>query len=62
MTALNFRKNTAALLKGAATLVENAKLPAKGAIDTKLNEYRTRAAALIMPKDMAFVITPKSDV
>lgn len=62
MTALNFRKNTAALLKGAATLVENAKLPAKAGMAEKLNEYRTRAAALIMPKDIAFVITPKSDV
>ena len=62
MTVLNIRKNTAAFLQGAATLVENAKIPAKGAIDAKLNEYRTRAAALIMPNDMAFVITPKRDV
>ena len=62
MTALNLRKNTAAFLQGAATFVENAKIPAKGAIDVKLNEYRTRAAALIMPKDMAFVITPKTEV
>jgi hypothetical protein len=62
MTALNIRKNTAAFLQGAATLVENAKIPAKGAIDAKLNEYRTRAAALIMPNDMAFIITPKNDV
>jgi hypothetical protein len=62
MTALNIRKNTAAFLQGAATLIENAKIPAKGAIDAKLNEYRTRAAALIMPSDMAFVITPKRDV
>jgi hypothetical protein len=62
MTALNFRKNTATLLKNAATLVENARIPAKGAIGAKLNEYRTRAAALIMPNDMAFVITPKNDV
>ena len=62
MTVLNIRKNTAAFLQGAATLVENAKIPAKGAIDAKLNEYRTRAAALIMPSDMAFVITPKRDV
>jgi hypothetical protein len=62
MTVLNIRKNTAAFLQGAATLVENAKIPAKGAIDAKLNEYRTRAAALIMPNDMAFIITPKRDV
>ena len=62
MTSLNLRKNTAAFLQDAARLIENAKLPAKGAIDAKLNEYRTRAAALIMPKDMAFVITPKTEL
>ena len=28
-------------------------------IGTKVNEYRLRAAALMMPNDMAFIITPK---
>jgi len=59
MTALNIRKNTAAFFKGAAILVENAKVPTKVGMTEKLNEYRTRAAALIMPNDMAFVIQPK---
>ena len=59
MTALNIRKNTAQLLKMTASAVENAKLPAKGAMSLKLNEYRIRAAALMMPNDMAFVIQPK---
>lgn len=59
MTALNIRKNTAQLLKLTAAAVENAKVPTKAGMTEKLNEYRTRAAALIMPNDMAFVITPK---
>ena len=59
MTALNIRKNTAQLLKMTASAVENAKVPTKADIGEKLNEYRTRAAALIMPNDMAFVIQPK---
>jgi len=62
MTALNIRKNTAAFLQGAATLVENAKVPTKAGMAEKLNEYRTRVAALIMPDDMAFVITPKTEL
>ena len=59
MTALNIRKNTAQFLKLTAAAVENAKVPTKAGMTEKLNEYRTRAAALIMPNDMAFVITPK---
>jgi hypothetical protein len=59
MTALHIRKNLAALLVNTAAAVENAKLPAKEDIGTKVNEYRLRAAALMMPNDMAFVITPK---
>ena len=61
MTALNLRKNIAALLVNTAAAVENAKLPNKEAARTKLNEYRLRAAALMMPNDMAFVITPNQD-
>ena len=59
MTALNIRKNTAQLLLATAAAVENAKLPTRAGIGEKLNEYRTRAAALIMPNDMAFIIQPK---
>jgi hypothetical protein len=56
------RKNTATLLKLAATAIENAKVPTKAQAATKLNEYRIRAAALMMPKDMAFIITYKNNI
>ena len=59
MTALNIRKNTAQLLVATATVIDNTKVPTKAGIVEKLNEYRTRAAALIMPNDMAFIIQPK---
>lgn len=59
MTVFNIRKNTAQLLKLTAAAVENVKVPTKAGMTEKLNEYRTRAAALIMPNDMAFVIQPK---
>jgi len=59
MTKLNIRKNTAQLLFATAKAIDNAKVPTKAGMVEKLNEYRTRAAALIMPNDMAFVIQPK---
>jgi len=59
MTKLNIRKNIASALMSAATTIDNAKVPTKADIGEKLNEYRIRAAALIMPNDMAFVIQPK---
>lgn len=59
MTKFNIRKNTAQFLLATAAAVENAKVPTKASMTEKLNEYRTRAAALIMPNDMAFVIQPK---
>ena len=59
MTALNIRKNLASILVNTAAAVENAKVPTKAGMTEKLNEYRTRAAALIMPNDMAFIIQPK---
>ena len=59
MTKLNIRKNIAAALFNTAAAIDNAKLPTKEDIGTKVNEYRLRAAALMMPNDMAFVITPK---
>jgi hypothetical protein len=62
MTALNLRKNTAELLKLSAKAIENAKAPNMATVGAKLIEYRIRAAALMMPHDMAFVITPKTDV
>jgi hypothetical protein len=61
MTALNLRKNTAELLKLSAKAIENAKAPNMSTVGAKLIEYRIRAAALMMPNDMAFVITPKTD-
>jgi hypothetical protein len=61
MTSFNIRKNTANLLLFAASAVENAKLPTKAQASEKLNEYRIRAAALMMPKDIAFVITVKDN-
>jgi hypothetical protein len=51
MTALNIRKNLASILVNTAAAVENAKVPTKEGMTEKLNEYRIRAAALIMPKD-----------
>jgi hypothetical protein len=62
MTAFNIRKNTAAILKGAATVVENAKVPTKTQASNALHDIRCRAAALMMPNDMAFVITPKTNI
>lgn len=62
MTALNIRKNTAGFMRIAASAVENAKLPTKAQASEKLNELRIRAAALVMPNDMAFVITPKQNI
>jgi hypothetical protein len=56
------RKNTATLLKLAATAIENAKMPTKAQASEKLSEYRIRAAALMMPKDIAFVITYKNNI
>ena len=58
MTALHIRKNLAAALVNTAAAVENANV--KG-IGEKLSEYRIRAAALMMPNDIAFVITSKEN-
>ena len=62
MTSFNIRKNLAAALMRAATTVENAKVPTKAQAAEKLSEYRIRAAALMMPKDIAFVITYKNNI
>jgi len=59
MTALHIRKNIAAALVNTAAAVENANV---NGIKEKLNEYRIRTAALIMPSNMAFVITPKENI
>ena len=59
MTKLNIRKNIAAALVNTAAAVENAKMPTKADFGSKLHDIRCRAAALVMPNDMAFIITPK---
>ena len=59
MTAFNIRKNTAQFLLATAAAVENAKVPTKAGMTEKMHDIRCRAAALIMPNDMAFVIQPK---
>jgi len=67
MTALNIRKNVSEFLPWVVTAT---KTTAKVATDKcqsinaseKLHDIRCRAAALMMPNDMAFVITPKQDI
>jgi hypothetical protein len=60
MTKLNIRKNIAAALVNTAAAVENAKVPTKADVGSKLHDIRCRTAALMMPNDMAFIITPKA--
>jgi len=62
MTVLNIRKNTANIMRIAASAVENAKVPTMVHASEKLSEYRIRIAALMMPNDIAFVITPKNNI
>ena len=59
MTALHIRKNIAAALFNTAAAIDNAKLPTKADLGSKLHDIRCRTAALMMPNDMAFIITPK---
>ena len=59
MTKLNIRKNIAKALHATADAVE--KIDIEGT-NVKLNEYRIRLAALIMPSDTVFVITTKSEL
>jgi hypothetical protein len=59
MTKLNIRKNIAAALVNIAAAVENTKMP-KADLGSKLHDIRCRTAALMMPNDMAFIITPKA--
>ena len=62
MTKLNIRKNLASILVNTASAVENAKLPTKEGVNSKLHDIRCRAAAFIMPNDMAFILTPKENI
>jgi hypothetical protein len=62
MTKLNIRKNIAAALVNTAAAVENAKVPTKANVASKLHDIRCRAAALVMPNDMAFIITSKDTI
>jgi hypothetical protein len=57
---MGIRKGLANALISTAAMLESDK--SKEYISTKLNEYRIRAAALMMPNDMAFIITPKTEV
>jgi hypothetical protein len=67
MTALHFRKNVREFLPWVITAT---KATAEVATKTcqsfdaseKLHDIRCRAAALVMPNDMAFIITPKKDI
>lgn len=61
MTKLNLRSNAANILRLAAKAVEEAKvpdikIPTKDQVASKVQEYRIRAAAMVMPKGVAFVI------
>jgi hypothetical protein len=57
---MGIRKGLANALISTASMLESDK--SKEYISTKLNEYRIRAAALMMPNDMAFIITPRTEV
>jgi hypothetical protein len=57
---MGIRKGLANALISTAAMLESDK--SKEYVSTKLNEYRIRAAALLLPNDMAFVITPKSEL
>jgi hypothetical protein len=57
---MGIRKGLANALISTAAMLESDK--SKEYVSTKLNEYRIRAAALMMPNDMAFVITPKTEI
>lgn len=58
MTALNIRKNFASALRLVAESVEQTKVPTLKEVKNKTDEYRIRAAALLIPKDAVIVITP----
>jgi len=62
MTKLNIRKNTAGFMRFAASTVENAKVPTKAQASDVLHDIRCRAAALMMPNDMAFILTHKDQI
>jgi hypothetical protein len=71
MTALNFRKNMREFMPWAISASQTtARVVTKAVTDTatktkateKLHDIRCRAAALMMPNDMAFIITPKNNI
>ena len=57
---MGIRKTLANALNSTAAILESD--TSKEYISAKLSEYRIRAAAIMMPKDMAFIITPKTDI
>ena len=67
MTALNFRKNVSEFLPWAVSATKTtAKVVTKTCqsinASEKVHDIRCRAAALMMPNDMAFIITPKNNI
>jgi len=67
MTALNFRKNVSEFLPWVMTATQTTAKVATEKCQSinaseKLHDIRCRAAALVMPNDMAFVITPKDNI
>jgi hypothetical protein len=67
MTALNFRKNMREFLPWAISATQTTarvvtSAATKAHATEKLHDIRCRAAALIMPNDMAFIITPKNNI
>jgi 2C-methyl-D-erythritol 2,4-cyclodiphosphate synthase len=67
MIALNFRKNMREFLPWAVTATKTTvKIATKTCqsinASEKVHDIRCRAAALMMPNDMAFVITPKENI
>jgi hypothetical protein len=67
MTALNFRKNVREFLPWALAATKTTAMVATKTCQSinaseKLHDIRCRAAALMMPNDMAFVITPKDNI
>ena len=67
MTALNFRKNMRKFLPWAVTATKTTVEVATKTCQSinaseKVHDIRCRAAALMMPNDIAFVITTKENI
>jgi len=63
MTALNFRKNVREFLPWVKATAQSVTKECQSInASEKLHDIRCRAAALMMPNDMAFIITPKDNI